>query len=85
MAEKNWVDLDDFIECYLLACVFNRVKFKGIGVAIRKARNRRQESDRYEAWEREHYPLEPGKQFKIINLKDLTDVTKNIRLGAASR
>jgi hypothetical protein len=38
MARKGWVDLDAFIEVYLVACVTFDVKIPGIAVNIRRAR-----------------------------------------------
>jgi hypothetical protein len=37
MVQKNWIDLDDFIHCYLIACVANGFKIANIAAMIRRA------------------------------------------------
>jgi hypothetical protein len=60
MASKVWVDLDDFIQCFLRACVYHGVSSKNMSQAIDRARSKRQQGEAFDAWLREHYPELPG-------------------------
>ena len=44
LAEKGWVDLDAFIEAYLIACVVFGVKSEYIGKQVCRGRNKRTRS-----------------------------------------
>ena len=76
MAEKIWVDINDFIEAYLLACHIHRTLIDPISVSesILRARWMKDHSEMYDKVGTRLFPVRDGRgKLRAISVKELQD------------